>query len=406
MRRFFLIVFLTALLGLPLNSLAQDSSFGLEEGDGPSLLTAANTQAQPVQAAPAPAAPAVTAPAQATPDPVEAEPAQAAPALDQVSPPPAVVEPAPAEVGSAPTADVSVPAATAPVQAVAGSAPDSVEPVQVKPVPALVLAAPRKAGVGKPFLVRLTSDLPMESVLIRWQGREVVPSISVWNDRHVALAMLGTDVLTERPGKEELVVVASVAGKENTLRRTVRIAPEDYPKQELTLPEKMVSPPKEVHDRIAAERSRTTAAKDTVSARRMWRLPLERPVQGKILSVYGAQRILNGKPKNPHRGLDFRSPMGNPVKCVDSGRVILVGDHYYAGNSVYVDHGNGVVSMYFHLSEPTVKEGDEVRRGQTIGLTGMTGRATGPHLHFSLSVQGDLVDPAPLFTSTADKLLR
>jgi murein DD-endopeptidase MepM/ murein hydrolase activator NlpD len=280
------------------------------------------------------------------------------------------------------------------------------EPAPVREAPALVLAAPRQAGVGKAFLVRLTSDLPLESVSVHWQGREVVPSISVWNDRHVALAMLGTDVLTEKPGKEELVVIASVDGKETTLRRSVRIAPEDYPKQELTLPEKMVTPPKGVYDRIAAEREQTSEAKNTVSARRMWRLPLERPVQGKVLSVYGAQRILNGKPKNPHRGLDFRSPMGNPIKCVADGKVILVGDHYYAGNSVYVDHGNGVVSMYFHLSEPTVKVGDEVKRGQTVGLTGMTGRATGPHLHLSLSVMGQLVDPAPLFKTTADNMLQ
>ncbi|WP_238528176.1 M23 family metallopeptidase [Pseudodesulfovibrio mercurii] len=271
---------------------------------------------------------------------------------------------------------------------------------------ALVLAAPRSAGVGKAFLVRLTSDRPLAAVSVRWQGREVAPSVSVWNGHHVALAMLGTDVLTERPGKEELVVTASVDGRERTLRRTVRITPEDYPKQELTLPEKMVTPPKDVHARIAAEGEQTSAAKRTVSAVRQWHLPLERPVDGVVLSVYGSQRILNGKPRNPHRGLDFRSAKGNPVRCVDDGRVILVGDHYYAGNSVYVDHGNGVVSMYFHLSESTVKVGDAVRRGQTIGLTGMTGRATGPHLHFSLSVQGDLVDPAPLFRDSADSLLQ
>jgi murein DD-endopeptidase MepM/ murein hydrolase activator NlpD len=343
MRRFFLLVMLAALLGFPLNAMAQDQgqpeaqpqtqpqtqkeAFGLQEGDSPSLVTKAD---------------------------------------------------APAEAQAAP----------------------------VKSVPALVLAAPSKAGVGKPFLVRLTSDLPLESVSVHWQGREVVPSISVWNNRHVALAMLGTDVLTERPGKEDLVVIASVDGKDSTLRRTVRIVPEDYPRQELTLPEKMVTPPKGVYERIEAEHEQTTEAKNTNSAMRMWRLPLVRPVQGKVLSVYGAQRILNGKPKNPHRGLDFRSPMGNPVKCVADGKVILVGDHYYAGNSVYVDHGNGVVSMYFHLSEPTVKVGDEVKRGQTVGLTGMTGRATGPHLHFSLSVLGELVDPAPLFTTTADNMLQ
>ena len=284
-------------------------------------------------------------------------------------------------------------------------APAEVENAPVA-APALVLAAPGKVGVGKAFLVRLTSDLPLESVSIHWQGREVVPSISVWNNRHVALAMLGTDVLSQRPGKEELDVIASVDGKENTLRRTVRVIPVDYPKQELTLPEKMVTPPQDVYDRIAAEGEQTTEAKNTVSAQRMWQLPLFRPVDGIVLSVYGSRRILNGKPKNPHRGLDFRSPMGNPVKCVADGKVILVGDHYYAGNSVYVDHGNGVVSMYFHLSEPTVKEGDEVKRGQTVGLTGMTGRATGPHLHFSLSVLGELVDPAPLFEMTADTMLQ
>lgn len=286
------------------------------------------------------------------------------------------------------------------------AAEESPAPAPEPSAPAMVLAAPSKIGVGRPFLVRLTSDLPLESVSIHWQGREVVPSISVWNNRHVALAMLGTDVLTERPGKEDLAVIASVDGKESTLRRTVRITSVDYPTQELTLPEKMVTPPQEVLDRIAAEGAKTAEAKNTVSAERLWTLPLERPVDGIVLSVYGARRILNGKAKNPHRGLDFRSPMGNPVKSVASGKVILVGDHYYAGNSVYVDHGNGVVSMYFHLSEPTVKEGDMVERGQTVGLTGMSGRATGPHLHFSLSVLGELVDPAGLFQAKADDMLQ
>ena len=86
--------------------------------------------------------------------------------------------------------------------------------------------------------------------------------------------------------------------------------------------------------------------------------------------------------------------------------VILVGEHYYAGNSIYIDHGNGVVSMYFHLSKPIVKEGDKVQRGQAIGLSGMSGRATGPHLHFSLSVLGKLVDPEPLFLNDVDKMLK
>jgi murein DD-endopeptidase MepM/ murein hydrolase activator NlpD len=271
---------------------------------------------------------------------------------------------------------------------------------------ALVLVAPSRVGVGKPFLVRLTSDQPLDSVSVYWQGKEVVPSISVWNNRHVALVMLGTDVLNVKPGKEELSVIASIDGKENTFRRTVQLIPVDYPQQKLTLPKKMVTPPTETYDRIANDRKQTTAAKNTVTPQRNWRLPLERPVDGKITSLYGLQRILNGKPKNPHRGLDFRSPMGNPVKATADGVVILVGEHYYAGNSVYIDHGNGVVSMYFHLSKPIVKKGDKVQRGQAIGLSGMTGRATGPHLHFSLSVLGKLVDPEPLFKNNVDNMLK
>ncbi|MDD3313586.1 M23 family metallopeptidase [Pseudodesulfovibrio sp.] len=287
--------------------------------------------------------------------------------------------------------------------------PGEAAAAQEKPAPsagsALVLAAPARIGVGQPFLVRLTSDQPLDSVAIHWQGKVVVPSISVWNNRHIALAMLGSDVLSAKPGKEDLSVIASIDGKENTLRRTVRLTSVDYPKQELTLPPKMVTPPADVSARIQAERKAVHAALETVSATRLWRLPLERPVDGRITSLYGLRRILNGTPKNPHRGLDFSSPMGNPVKCAADGVVILTGDHYYAGNSVYVDHGNGVVSMYFHLSKLLVKEGDHVARGQAVGLSGKSGRATGPHLHFSVAVLGRMVDPQPLIDSDTDTLL-
>jgi murein DD-endopeptidase MepM/ murein hydrolase activator NlpD len=271
---------------------------------------------------------------------------------------------------------------------------------------AFILAAPGRVGVGQPFLVRLTSDQPLDSVSIHWQGKEVVPSISVWNNRHVALALLGTDVLNAKAGKEELSVIASIDGKENTFRRTVQIIGVDYPRQDLTLPKNMVTPPAEVLDRIADERKLIIKAKNTVTSRRNWRLPFDRPVQGKITSLYGLRRFLNGKARNPHRGLDFRSPMGNPIKATADGVVILVGDHYYAGRSVYIDHGNGVVSMYFHMSKPIVKEGDKVQRGQAVGLSGMTGRATGPHLHFSVSVLGKLVDPEPLLKNTVDNMLK
>lgn len=288
--------------------------------------------------------------------------------------------------------------------------PGEAEAAEATPPPsnggtALVLAAPGRVGVGQPFIVRLTSDQPLDSVSFHWQGKEVVPSISVWNNRHIALAMLGTDVLNAKTGKEELSVIASIGGKENTFRRDVQLISKKYPKQELSLPKKMVTPPADVYDKIKADRVETTAAKNTNTPQRTWRLPFYRPVEGKITSLYGLQRILNGKPKNPHRGLDFRAPEGTPIHAIADGKVILVGDHYYAGNSVYIDHGNGVVSMYFHSSEVMVKEGDTVKRGQVISKSGKTGRATGAHLHLSVSILGKLVDPKPLFTSNVDALL-
>jgi len=270
----------------------------------------------------------------------------------------------------------------------------------------IVLAHPKEAGMGQPFLVRLTSAQPFDRLSVHWMGRVVVPSVAQWNQRHVAIAMLGTDVLTIKSGPQALWVRAWSGGKETVWHRSVKIITRSYPRQELTLPSKMVNPPGAELARIKAERIRTQKAKNTWSDQRLWRLPFHRPLGGKMTSTYGLQRVLNGKPKDPHRGLDFRAPPGTAVEAVADGRVILAESHYYAGNAMYIDHGNGVISLYFHLSEFEVFQGDSVKRGQIIGRTGCTGRATGPHLHLSISAQGQLVDPVPLFEETTDQLIR
>ncbi|WP_321414282.1 M23 family metallopeptidase [uncultured Desulfobacter sp.] len=281
---------------------------------------------------------------------------------------------------------------------VAGTRVNATEP--------MVLAHPERVGIGQPFLVRLTSDQAFDRILIHWMDQEFAPSVSQWNGHHVAIAMLGTDVLTIKPGRQKFIVRAWAGGKETVLHRSVKIIGRTYPRQELSLPSKMVTPPTVELERIKAERARTQKAKKTWSDQRLWRLPFHRPVEGSFTSVYGLQRVLNGTPKNPHQGVDFRAPVGTAVEAVAEGRVILVESHYYAGNSIYIDHGNGVISLYFHLSDFDVSPGDIVKRGQVIGRAGSTGRATGPHLHLSISVQGQLVDPVPLFEKTSDQLLR
>jgi len=271
---------------------------------------------------------------------------------------------------------------------------------------AMVIAHPKQVDIGRPFLVRLTSIQAFDKIFIRWMDQDFVPSVSQWNGHYVAIVMLGTDILTVKPGSQTLLIRAWAGGNETVWHRSVRIIGRTYPRQELSLPSKMVTPPTAMLERIKAERARTQTAKHTWSDQRLWRLPFHRPVTGKFTSVYGLQRVLNGKPKDPHRGVDFRAPTGTAVEAVADGRVILAESHYYAGNSMYIDHGNGVISLYFHLGKFDVFPGDFVKKGQIIGRAGSTGRATGPHLHLSISVQGQLVNPVPLFEKTSDQLLR
>ncbi len=271
--------------------------------------------------------------------------------------------------------------------------------------PQLVFAVPKQVDVGQPFLVRLTSDQVLEDVVVYWLGKEVSPSISMWHDHYVALVMMGMDILNAEEGDEELVINATVNREKRILRRKIRFLERQYPIQKIALPEKMVTPPEEAYERIANDRKAVKKALGTVSPERHWVLPFDRPLSGPISSKYGLRRILNGKPKNPHRGLDISGEQGSLIRAPADGCVILVGNHYYAGNSLYLDHGNGVITMYFHMAEALVTEGQVIRRGQKIGLVGSTGRATGPHLHWGVSILGQLVDPEPLLMNEVDALL-
>lgn len=126
--------------------------------------------------------------------------------------------------------------------------------------------------------------------------------------------------------------------------------------------------------------------------------PLEKmPAGGR----FGAKRIINGEPRSPHTGADYAVPQGTPVLATGDAVVALAGEFFFSGNAVFLDHGNGLISMYFHLHEVFVEQGDEVSRGRPIGTVGSTGRSTGPHLHFGIRWQGERVDPALLLGEPA-----
>ena len=133
-----------------------------------------------------------------------------------------------------------------------------------------------------------------------------------------------------------------------------------------------------------------------VTPEREWSGTFKTPADAAISDVFGSQRVFNGKTSSPHLGLDFRVPSGTPVAAMNDGTVLLARPLYFEGNFVVLDHGQGLLTLYMHLSEFKVKEGDRVKRGQEIGLSGGTGRATGPHLHVAVRWQGTPLDPAVL----------
>jgi len=264
-------------------------------------------------------------------------------------------------------------------------------------VPDMVeILTPTPVGVGKPFLVRVTSWYPMRDLRVAWKGKTVRPEVTEEGGKFNALVLLGVGLRGD-VGTYPIDVTVDIWGHERQFATTVDVVESTWQKETLTVEPKLVKPPAEVMDRIRREREQINAALETVSAKRYWEVPFTRPVKGKMLSRFGLHRVFNGDTKARHTGLDFRAWMGTPLHAMAGGTVVLTGNFYYAGNAVYIDHGNGLISMSGHMSKILVKEGDVVRAGQTIGLSGATGRVTGAHLHLATFVLGEVVDPELFF---------
>lgn len=169
-----------------------------------------------------------------------------------------------------------------------------------------------------------------------------------------------------------------------------------FPTRRLNLPEKFVTPPKASLARIKRESRLVSGIFGEMRSRRHWSGFFLRPVPGRANSSFGKRSILNGKPRSPHSGTDFRASRGTPVKSPNAGVAVLARNLYYAGNTVILDHGQGLYSYFAHLDDFAVKKGDLVERGDLIGHVGSTGRVTGPHLHWSVRLRKARVDPLSL----------
>lgn len=178
---------------------------------------------------------------------------------------------------------------------------------------------------------------------------------------------------------------------------TVRVGEYPYRVQRLQVAESKVTLSDEDLARVRREQEMVGALWDRATGEAQFTLPLAEPLpEMPEPRSFGVRRIFNDQPRSPHSGIDLPVPTGTPVRAVGNGTVVLVGDLFFSGNSVFVDHGGGLVSMYFHLSEIDVAEGDVVERGQRLGAVGSTGRSTGPHLHLGFRWHGARVDPTIL----------
>jgi murein DD-endopeptidase MepM/ murein hydrolase activator NlpD len=185
-------------------------------------------------------------------------------------------------------------------------------------------------------------------------------------------------------------------GSPLTVEGELAIVAKSFPEQRLTVESKFVNPPKSQAERIAREKKRLAAIYARRTSLPVPASPFVRPVPGDPTSEFGTRRIFNGEPRAPHPGIDLHAASGTPVSVSGPGRVALATDLYYSGGTVIVDHGGGLFTIYAHLSKIETKEGATVAAGDVVGLSGATGRVTGPHLHWGARV-GDLIfDPRAL----------
>jgi len=240
----------------------------------------------------------------------------------------------------------------------------------------------------------------LDSLRGTWLGHDVSFSFDAVSKTWFALAGVSLDTA---PGTYSLELTGETkAGKAPseriTFSRKIAVARGKYPKiqAKLSVESKFTEPTPEQQKQIEEGQQVKKDYLNRVTPEREWQGQFTAPADAAISDVFGSQRIFNGKTSSPHLGLDFRVPGGTPVEAMNDGTVLLARPLYFEGNFVVLDHGQGLLTIYMHLSQFKVKEGDQVKRGQVIALSGGTGRATGPHLHVGVRWQGTYLDPGAL----------
>lgn len=258
--------------------------------------------------------------------------------------------------------------------------------------PARITWQPEAPRQGDPLLLEVRPKTPADRVTGTFLGHTLV--FEPWGEGVFrALAPISVKVA---PGAHRLEVVLHRGRRVRRDRRQVTVAGAEFPESRLSVNPRFTRPPKKARARIRRDRRHIRAAWRRGRSGRLWRGAFRRPIDSEKTGEFGTQRTFNGKVRSRHLGLDLDADVGDPVHAAGRGRVVLAEDLYYSGNSVFVDHGDGLFTVYFHLSELVVAPGDAVEAGDLLGKAGRTGRVTGPHLHFGVKLDGTYVSPETL----------
>ena len=249
--------------------------------------------------------------------------------------------------------------------------------------------ASRALQPGELVVFTMRVDGEPLSVGVELFGRHT-PAFLLDSDRWRAL--VGVD-LDQKPASYIATIEARLPSETLRVTRTIVVKPKIFPTRTLKVAPDFVNPPESERVRIERDSTFLRGIFAASPPKRLWTRAFVPPVPDPANSRFGTRSIFNGERRNPHGGADFASPLGRPVKAPTGGRIVGARELFFTGNVVIIDHGLGMFSLLAHLSRIDVKEGDEVQGGEVVGLVGATGRVTGPHLHWALTIAGARIDP-------------
>jgi hypothetical protein len=259
--------------------------------------------------------------------------------------------------------------------------------------PVSVSTEPEKISLGGIALATIKINDEIKLLEVKFLGKKIPYYLDPSGRDYFVLLGAGLDC---KPGTHILTVKWQGPDGPDLYSHEVLVMARNFPVERLSVPERMVEFPPKILEQVLDDQKAVKEACNEISNKLYWQRPFIWPVKSKILSPFGLRRIFNNKPRSPHSGVDLRAFEGTPILASNYGKVVMARDCYLSGKTVILDHGGGLFTLYAHLASYKVRKGQGVKPGQVVGLAGSTGRATGPHLHWGVSLLGKRLDPAKL----------